>query len=110
MGDETIAKEDAIALLEELIEAQNQSFVLGLKLNVPQYEVESIHAEYSSPRDRLLHVIMAFLSQERPTWRAVVDALSSTAVNMPRLADAVRRNHFTLSSDQEPQLLKQEEG
>ena len=83
-------------VLEELLPAQNQSYVLGLKLGLPLHDVEGIHYHYYNPRDRLLKVIMEFLKQEQtgPTWRVIVDALRSPAVNLPRLAKRVEAAHF----------------
>ena len=94
--DEALPPDDAVKILEELLEAQNQSFVLGLRLNLRVHEVEAIHLKYLDPRDRLLHVIIAFLNQvePRPTWRVIVDALKTRTVNLPRLAAAVERAHF----------------
>ena len=87
---------DAAEVLEELLDAQNQSYVLGLKLKIPLADVDAIHGSYSSPRDRLLQVIIAFLKQEQtgPTWRVIVDALRNPAVNLPALAKRVEAAHF----------------
>ena len=94
--DAALTPNDAVDILEELLPAQNRSFELGLKLGLPHHEVVAIHSTYSDPRSRLLHVILAFLNQAepRPTWRVIVDALRSPAVNLPRLADRVEATHF----------------
>ena len=83
-------------VLEEILPAQNQSYELGLKLKVPEHEVESIHSTFTKPRNRLLHVLIAFAKQvePRPTWRVIVDALRSPAVNVPQLAERVEAAHF----------------
>ena len=75
-------------MVEELLEAQNKSKFLGLKLNLPTHVVEGIHDQYSDPQTRLLNVIEEFLRQvePRPTWRVIVEALRSPAVKLPRLA------------------------
>ena len=62
-GDETLTSDDAASVLEELLEAQNESYVIGLKLQLPEYEVKSIHSMYTLPRDRLLHILMEFTKQ-----------------------------------------------
>ena len=82
-------------VLEEIIEAQNHSYMLGLKLKLPPHLVDSIKAQYSDPRDRLLHVLLEFMRQTepRPTWRVIVDALKSPAVNLPHLAERVEAAH-----------------
>ena len=85
-----------MGIFEEILPAQNRSFELGLKLGLPHHEVVAIHSTYSDPRSRLLHVILAVLNQAepRPTWRVIVDALRSPAVNLPRLADKMEAAHF----------------
>ena len=106
-GDEPLTPDDAVNVLEEIIEAQNQSYVLGLKLRLPPHFVEDICEKHSEPRDRLLQIVAAFLQQvdPRPTWRAIVAALRSPAVNLPQLAMRVEAAHFpdpTVSRDPPP--------
>ena len=94
--NETLTPDDAGKILEELLEAQNQSFMLGLGLNLRLHEVEAIHARYQDPRERLLHIIIAFLRQAEPrqTWRVIVEALRNPIVNLPALARRVEAAHF----------------
>lgn len=94
--DETLRIDDAVDVLEALIDAQNDSYVLGLSLRLPPNEIDGIHSTYSYPRHRLLHVIIAFLKQvhPRPTWKVIVDALRSPIVNLPVLAATVEEAHF----------------
>ena len=94
--DETLTESDAADILEELLSAQNQSYLLGMKLKLPLHEVEAIHLKYLDPRERLLHVIIAFLRQAepRPTWRVIVEALRNPIVNLPALAKRVEAAHF----------------
>ena len=83
-------------ILEELLEAQSYSVKFGLMLNLPVREVEAICVRYSDPRDRLLHIILAFLrrAEPRPTWRVIVDALRRPIVNLTALARRVEAAHF----------------
>ena len=106
-GDEPITPDDAVNILEEIVEAQNQSYALGLKLKLPPHVVDVIHENHSLPRDRLLQVIIEFTNQldPRPTWRAIVAALRSPAVYLPQLAMRVEAAHFpdpTASRDAPP--------
>ena len=96
MGEETLGPDDAVDMLEELLPAQNKSYELGLKFKLPHHEVESIHNTYSKPRSRLLHILIGFTSQTepRPTWRVIVEALKSPAVDLPALARRVEAAHF----------------
>ena len=83
-------------VLEEILPAQNHSFKLGLKLRLPHHEVEAIHSTHSDPKDCLLHVIIECFrkAEPRPTWRVIVDALRSPAVNLTSLANEVEAAHF----------------
>ncbi|CAI8043767.1 hypothetical protein GBAR_LOCUS24280 [Geodia barretti] len=82
-------------MLDELVEAQNHSKVLRVKL-LPPHEVEAIHRQYQDPKERLLHILLAFTRQiqPRPTWRVIVEALKSPSVNLPALAAKVEAAHF----------------
>ena len=93
--DEMLNSADVSEILDELVEAQNQSYVLGLKL-LPPHEVEAIHRQYQDPKERLLHTLLAFTNkiQPRPTWRVIVEALRSPSVNLPALAARVEATHF----------------
>ena len=76
--------------------AQNSAHLLGLMLNVKPHDVEAIQNKYQDPRDRLYHIIIAFLGQAepRPTWRVIVGALRSPIVNLAALARRVEAAHF----------------
>ena len=83
-------------IYEEILPAQNVSYKLGLKLKLPEHEVESIRKTKSDPSDQLLAVILKFLKETdpRPTWRVIVNALRSPAVNQLELASKVEAAHF----------------
>ena len=95
-GDKTLTPNDAMDIYEEILPAQNVSYKLGLKLKLPDHEVESIHKTKSDPSDQLLAVILKFLKQTdpRPTWRVIVNTLRSPAVNQLELASKVEAAHF----------------
>ena len=86
-----------MAIFEELLEAMNQAYILGLKLNLPSHELDAIRKTNPDPREFLLQVILAFLrrAEPRPTWRVIVDALRSPAVNLTALAERVEAAHFS---------------
>ena len=94
--DDTLVPDDAGKILEELLDAQNHAHLLGLMMNVKPRDVEAVQATYQQPKDRLLHIILAFLNQAepRPTWRAIVEALRSPVVNLPALAKKLEAAHF----------------
>ena len=94
--DDTLKKADAPQILEELLPAQNRAKLLGVKLGLPDHEVEAIILRYPDARDRLYHIIIEFLRQvePRPTWRVMVEALRSPGVGLPDLAKKLEEAHF----------------
>ena len=94
--NETLTPDDAVDVLEGLLPAQNKSYELGLKLKLPQHVVEAIHSKQLPPDKYLLKVLIKFLQQvePRPTWRVIVEALRSPAVNLPALAKRVEAAYF----------------
>ena len=102
--DVTLTERDAKDILEELQEAMNKAYILGLKMNLPSHELDAIKKTYPDPREFLLQVILAFLRQAepRPTWRVIVDALKSPAVNLTALAERVEIAHFPDSTATRP--------
>ena len=102
-GNELLTPDDAVNVLEEILEAQNHSYVLGLKLMLPLYLVDSIHSTNPLPRDRLLQVLIEFTKQvnPRPTWRVIVSALRNPVVNLPQLAMQVEVAHPENVTDHE---------
>ena len=91
-----MGSDDAADLLDELVEAKNQSYVFGLKLRLPLHIVDVIHSTYMQPIDRLLRVLIEFtkLIDPRPTWRVIIDALRSPALNLLHLAEKLEAAHF----------------
>ena len=92
-----LVPDDFLKVFEMLLEAQTLSYELGLKFKLPLNIVDHIHAVYSNPRDRLLQIIIQFLNQVGiiPTWRVIIDALRSPAVNLPHLAKRVEHTYFS---------------
>ena len=95
-GDETLSPDNAVHILEEILPAKNHSYVLGLKLGLPQHVVDGIHSKEMEPERYLLKVISEFLNEvgSRPTWRVIVDALRSPVVRQHQLANEVEAAHF----------------
>lgn len=77
--------------------AKEKSYIFGLKLQLPQDVVEAIYETYSKQEDCLRQVLIEFTKQvnPRPTWKAIVTALRSPVVNLPRLAKIVDAVHFS---------------
>ena len=96
-GDETLKPDDAVHILEEILPAKNHSYVLGLKLGLPQHVVDGIHSKEMEPERYLLKVISEFLNEvgSRPIWGVIVDALRSPVVRLNQLAKEVEAAHFS---------------
>ena len=93
--DKILQVDDACDILDELIEAKNCYRILGLKLELPLYEVDAIRSTHTSPTDHLLDVITAFLkNHDRPTWRIILNALRTPSVNLPHLARKLMMSKF----------------
>ena len=90
---------DAVDVLEQIIEIQNESYLLGLKLKLPEHEVKGIHSMYQEPRSRLLHVLIKASEQDEPglSWRAIVEALKSAAINAIPLARRIEAKYCHVS-------------
>lgn len=86
--------------MDELLEAQDQSYVFALKLNLPPRVVDDIHKTYLVPRDRLHQVLQKFTNRDKPraTWRIIINALNNPAVNLKRLAKILEAAHFPSST------------
>ena len=95
-GDHILTESDAVNILEELTEAQNCANLLGFMFGIKPVEVDAICKMYQNPKERLCQIILAFLRQAEPppTWRAIVNALRSNAVNLTALAKRVEVAHF----------------
>ena len=95
--DEILTESDAAVILEELIGAQNHAQLLGSELNIKPAEVEAISEMYQDPKERLYHIILAFLRQVKapPTWRTIVNALKSETINLTSLAKRAEAAHFS---------------
>ena len=95
-GNDPLSEKDIVGVVEELLEAQNDSYKLGLKFNLKPHVLDAIHKEAKDPFKCLLQVITEFfrISDPPPTWRVIVEALRSPLVNLPQLAKKVEAKHF----------------
>ena len=95
--EDILTPDDAMNVCEEIVEAQNKSFNIGLKLHLDYHIVNGIHSDvrYKEPFDRLLHVVIEASKQIDPglTWGAIVDALRSPGVNLGHLARKLEIKH-----------------
>ena len=90
-GETELSEETIVDLFLELKPARSNSYNLGLELKVPESEIQKIHSSLSKPENRLLYVLLKFVTQvePRPSWTTIISALRSPAVNLPDLAQQV---------------------
>ena len=61
---------------------------LGLQLGVRPETLDTIRAQFSDSRDRLLEMLKTWLTtSDNTTWKALTDALKSRSVNESSTAD-----------------------
>ena len=57
------------------------------------HEVEGICERYKEPRDQLLHVLIESAKRGKLTWRRLADAMKTSAVDLPLIAQKIEREH-----------------
>ena len=79
--------------------AKAKSFALGLMLNLPLHNVEAIHSNALDHSQRILEIIIAFVRQKYPipTWRAIINPLRSTFIDLPDVADELESAYSGVS-------------
>ena len=95
--DDTLTKEDALYLFEEIKEAKNRSFAIGFQLKIPFQNIRQINDSQS----RLCQVLIEYskLQTPRPTRRGIADALKSKLVDLPHLAEKIEAMRYSTSMD-----------
>ena len=79
--------------MEATISVNNWS-ILGLKLGVPQYEINNIKQQYHSVRDQQQHILYYWIGTGDATWARLVEALCSRLVSMVGLSREIASNHL----------------
>ena len=80
---------DLAEVVNEVFNARAKWYDIGLNLGVPVGTLNAIRVQYrDNPQDCLREVLMVWLKavDPQPTWKALVDALQSKAVDEGRLA------------------------
>ena len=77
---------DVGQVLEELMGVCREWYYLGLQLKVRPETLETIKAQFSDPRDRLLEMLKTWLTtSDNTSWKTLTDALRSRSVGEPSL-------------------------
>ena len=84
---------DLVSVMEATISVNNWS-LFGLKLGVPQYEINNIKQQYHSVRDQQQHILSYWIGTGDASWAGLVEALCSPLVNMKGLARHIAINQL----------------
>ena len=86
-----LCQDDAPDVARELLDLRTKSDLLGRVLKLPATTVESIHLQYSDPKDRLFHIIHEFVKQVEPppTWGVILEALRNPLIGEAHLAQVI---------------------
>ena len=90
-----MSQDDVPGVVCEILDVQMKSELFGRVLKLPATTVESIHQQYSSPQDRLFHIIDEFVKQVEPppTWRVILEALRNPIISQHRLAQEIESKY-----------------
>lgn len=82
-------------MFEEIKDAKDRSFALGLKLNLSVDTRKEIKGKNLKPEDRLLRTLEEYLKLQnpKPSWKGIADALKSNIVNLSYLGKKVETDH-----------------
>ena len=88
--------DDLGTILLAVFKAHTKSYKIGLILQVPVHELESIAVQFADPGDKLLETLKVWLkTATKPTWQAIVDALRSPIVGEASLATDIQAKYCT---------------
>ena len=87
-------EDDAIVILQEIIEIKAKSAIFGRLLKLERVRINLIHQEQSDPQDHLLQVVDMFLEEElNPTWRIIINTLRHPLLNNYQLAQTIQMKY-----------------
>lgn len=89
--DVALEEDDAIVILQEIIEIKAKSAIFGRLLKLERVRINLIHQEQSDHQDHLLQVVDMFLEEElNPTWRTIINTLRHPLLNNYQLAQTIQ--------------------
>ena len=98
---------DLGTLQSELHEARDKWYNLGVQLKVPVSDLRAIQTKFkysNDPEDCLREMLTRWLSITiipPPTWQTVMDALCSTPVDRPLIAELIRNKYCSQKSERD---------
>ena len=92
---DVLTPDDLATLVNELHEVRDKWYHLGVQLNMKTSDLNAIRSQYmNNPDDCLLEMLSVWLSRtdpSPPSWRRVVDALSSPPIGKQSAAERLRQ-------------------
>ena len=97
---------DLSTVRNEIHDARNKWYDIGIELKVDVSTLKSIESKYSDAKDCLREVITGWLKavSPKPTWRSLVDALRQPAVDESKLAAVLEGKYCTESQGNDAYL------
>ena len=86
--------DDLGCVLVEILDISAEWYNLGLLLKVKPGTLDSIRAEFSSPKNQLREMVKAWLTTgDNPSWKTLRDALRSPVVGGSHLANVLEAKY-----------------
>ena len=97
-GTSKLDVSDLSAVLEDIHDAHDKWYGIGLRLGLTQTVLKGLEQEYQKTEEMLREMLGHWLKQvtPAPTWDALFQALRSKTVNEPSLAEQLLEKHHIL--------------
>ena len=80
--------------MEEVVDAKAEWKLIGVMLEVPKGELNSINIDCSDAAHKLMEMLAKWLQHKKnTTWKALAEAMGSATVGHEDLKDRILRNH-----------------
>ena len=97
---------DLAVVLDELHDARKVWYEIGLRLQLPVEDLETISSEHKSDQHSLRRVILLWLKSGIATWAKLCEALTNRTVGEMTLADKLRERYCIKGAGQEREIIK----
>ena len=84
---------DLAVVLDELHDVRKMWYEIGLRLQLPVEDLETISSEHKNDQQSLRRVILLWLKSGAAMWAKLCDALSNRTVGETTLADKLRERY-----------------
>ena len=84
---------DLAVVLDELHDVRKMWYEIGLRLQLPVEDLETISSEHKNDQHSLRRVVLLWLKSGNATWIKLCDALSNRMVGEMTMADKLRERY-----------------